>query len=126
MESKISRGWVKVKIKNRQPTKACSITTARPWDVHLMLSFLQVNLLKPYLHLVFLKIMQVISILPQPDRLEGLHLVDCNSQLMAGKAYENNIKQECSFPDYIMGERSSLTRINYLNIRSSHSAHSKT
>ena len=70
--------------------------------------------------------MQVISILPQPDRLEGLHLVDCNSPLMAGKAYENNIKQECSFPNYIMGEKSSLTRINYLNIRSSHSAHSKT
>lgn len=115
------------KDENKKPaTKACSITTARPWDVQLTLSFLQVNLLKPYLHLVFLKITQVISILPQPDRLEGLHLVDCNSPLMAGKAYENTIKQECSFSDYIMGERSSLTRINYLNIRSSHSAHSKT
>ena len=62
--------------------------------------------------------MQLISVLPQPDRLEGLHLVDCNSPLNAGKAYENNIKQECSFPNYIMRERRLLTRLYYLNIRS--------
>ena len=124
MESKISRGWVKMKIKtgNQNMFYNNSKTLGCTSNAELSAS----ESIKPYLHLVFLEIMQVISILPQPDRLEGLHLVDCNSPLMAGKAYENNIKQECSFPDYIMGERSSLTRINYLNIRSSHSAHSKT